>query len=164
MKRRGMLGGLLAALLVMLATRHAYALWMEMHVTRNGVYGERQFTIMTKTAEPFQNYEVVMEPTKRAISPFLSAQLDLIANDTWIASVPVSETRENGKVIYRFRAAPSALAQSYLEISEGLYVPFNGGQAHFRLGKIGDKQVEQIMGGVMYRINLKDFARLKTEK
>jgi hypothetical protein len=142
-----------------LAARPALALWLKVSVTANGVYDGHLFTVTVKEAETFQEFEVTIVPRPNAISPFLSTRLGLIAEDKWVAMVPVSEERENGTVTYSFRVAPGALAQSYFEIHASNYAPATSDQSPFRTAMLGKQKVEQLMGGTVFELRLKDFAK-----
>jgi hypothetical protein len=147
--------------LVVFAARPALALWVEIAVTTNGVVDGQQLTVTTKDVEQFKQFEVTLVPHPRDVSPFLTGQLSLIANDKWVASVPVSEKRENGTVKYSFRVAPDAVAQSSFSIHASAYAPTGKDGSFFATAMLGKIKVQQIMGGTIYALKLKDFAGTK---
>jgi hypothetical protein len=158
MKRYTFLAGTLSAfILVGLAARAAFALWLEVPVTKNGVYDGHLFTVSVSDAEAFKLVKVTVAPHPKAVSPFVSSRLGLIAGDRWVAQVPVSEERAEGTVTYSFRVAPEAVAQSYFEIHASLYAPAAGDSGPFRTAVLGKQKVEQLMGGIVFTLRLKDF-------
>jgi hypothetical protein len=131
-------------------------------VTASGVYDNLQLTVKTRDVEQFKEFEIILAPKTQAVSPFLSAQLNLITQDVWVASVPVSEKREQGRVTYIFRVAPAALAQSAFEIHASNYAPATH-RSPFRTALLGKRQVEQVMGGTIYQMRLKTFTQSQTK-
>jgi hypothetical protein len=160
MKRnRFWIGALSICFLVAIAARPALALWLQCSVTTSGVYDSHLFTITVKDAEAFREFKVTIAPRPKAVSPFLTAQLGLIAEDKWVAVVPVSEKREKGTVTYTFRVAPGALAQSYFEIHASAYAPATSDRSPFGTAMLGTEKVEQVMGGTIFELKLKDFTK-----
>jgi hypothetical protein len=153
------LGAVTTLALLALTARPALALWLKVQVTANGVYGDQQITVKTHPVEKFTEVDVTLAPHPKEISPFLSAELSLIAHDEWVASVPMVETRKDGAVTYKFRVAPGAIEQSSLEIRASAYTPATSDRSPFKTAMIGQQKVEQVMGGMMYDIRLKDFLK-----
>ena len=148
--------------LVILISRPVLALWLSIPVTKNAVIDGQEFTVTTKHVEQFIEFDVTLAPHPRDVSPFLLGQLSLISDDKWVASVPVSEKRDNGKVTYWFRVMPEAVAESTFEISASAFAPAaKETRFPFDTAMIGKQKVEQIMGGIMYNLKLKDFAGAK---
>lgn len=147
--------------LVFFAARPALALWVQIQVTANGVANGQEITVTTKDVEQFKQFDVTLAPHPRDVSPFLGGQLSLIANDKWVASVPVSESRHNGAATYTFRVAPDAIAKSSFTISASAYAPADKQGNYFGTAMIGKKKVQQVMGGTMYEFKLKDFVGTK---
>jgi hypothetical protein len=109
-----------------------------------------------------QEFTVALSPKPAPVSPFLSTRLGVIANDQWVALIPVSTDRtENGTVTLRFRVTAQTLALSFLEIHLSAYAPVTGDTPKtsiFARATIDHRPVVQIMGGTIYRIDLRDFA------
>jgi hypothetical protein len=165
MKRyTGALTALLTCLLLTVAARFAWAQWLLAAVTANGVYDGQQVRVRVSDADTFKEFVVTMTPRPKAVSPFLSTSLGLIAGDKWVAQVPVSERRENGMVTFTFRVAPEAVAQSYFEIHASAYEPVTSGgrPSPFATAMLGTQKVAQTMGGTVFRLNLKDFTHAPT--
>jgi hypothetical protein len=162
MKRNTLWLGVLPIVgLMVFAARPALALWLEISVTTNGVVDGQQITVTTNDVEQFKQFEITLVPHPRDVSPFLTGQLSLIANDKWVASVPVSEKRENGTVTYSFRVAPDAIAQSSFSIHASAYVPVGKDGGYFGTAMLGKHKVQQIMGGTIYALKLRDFVGAK---
>ncbi len=160
-KRSGFLLGMGALTLLAFAARPAFALWRLSRLTTNGVYDEQQFTVKTRDVDNLTEFEVSIAPHPRAVSPFLTGQLSLIAQDKWVASVPVMERCEKDTVTYTFRVAPDAVAQSMLEVHASFYAPAQNVRSPFSTAMLNNQKVEQIMGGTIYQMKLKDFVNAK---
>ncbi|HZO90580.1 MAG TPA: hypothetical protein VFB38_19790 [Chthonomonadaceae bacterium] len=139
----------------------AFALWVQIPVTANGIYDGQRFTIKVTDHEQFKQFQITLAPASKEVSPFLNGTLSLIAQDQWVASVPVAEHREKGIVTYTFRVVPGALAQSSFEISASAFAPARGGPSPFGTAMLGKRKVEQLMGGTIFTIKLSDFATQK---
>ena len=155
---RGMLAAAAAAILLIAGARAAFALWVQVPVTRSGPCGQHTIRVKSRDGEGYKRYEVSLTPRGHPISPFTSAELTLIAKGGAVAVVPVSEEHEQDRLVWRFRVAPAAIERSYLNISEGNYEPFHGTKSPFGKAVVDKQPVEEVMGGMMYRINLVDFA------
>ena len=148
---------------MMFTPRQAQALWVKMEVTANGEVNGQQFTIITKDVEQFKQLEITIAPKPKDVSPFLTGELSLIAGDKWVASVPVSEKWEKGVVTYTFKVTPDTIAQSLFEIHSSMYAPASKGRNIFGTAMIGKRKVQEIMGGVIYALKLKDFVNAKAK-
>jgi hypothetical protein len=164
MKQRPFRIGVVSVFALMVcAARPALALWVQMNVTANGVYGEQQITVKVTDREQFKQFEVTLAPKPKAVSPFLTGQLSMIAGDRWVASVPVSEKRENGVVTYTFRVTPDAVMQSSFAINAGAYAPPYSRAGVFDTAMLGKQKVQQVMGGTVYELKLKDLSPVKAQ-
>lgn len=148
--------------LLAFAAHPAYALWRLSRLTTNGIVDEQQFTVKTRNVDNLTQFEVSIAPHPHAVSPFMTGQLSLIAQDKWVASVPVMERRENNTVTYTFRVAPDAIAQSTLEVHASFYAPAQNVKSPFSTAMLNKQKVEQVMGGTIYEMKLKDFISAKT--
>jgi hypothetical protein len=145
-----------------LAAPNAHALWLETRVTPNGDYFGRTFTFESRDADGLESLTVTMDlapgAKSRPISPFLDADLHVISSEGPMAIVPVSEVRENGRVVYAFDVSAASIGSSYLEIREGAYTTgTNPAPNIFRSATIDGETVRAVMGGNVFRIELKDF-------
>jgi hypothetical protein len=149
----------LAAVVVAIAVRQTYALWVEHQLTSKNAISDRiSFTVKTKDVEDLKQFEIAVEAKKRKISPVLTARLHLVDGQTQIASVPVEETRANGKVTYWFRIAPRLLAHSRFEFGEHGYGRYEDEQGNSITDEWGRPKYIGVPGGSGYWFYLHDFS------
>jgi hypothetical protein len=99
---------------------------------------------------------VTVTPKTGSLSPGLPARLHLIKGKTELATIPLEETRENGKVTYWFRITPAFVAESRFDfnIQSGNEETLPNGKTRF-VAKPGTLE---------YWFNLHDFVAVKAAK
>jgi hypothetical protein len=149
----------LVTVVLAIAVRQTYAIWVEIQLTPQSADGQRLlFTVKTKDVDDLKRFEVAIKPKTGKLSPVLTARLHLVDGQIKIASVPVEETRADGKVTYWFLVAPSLLANSKFEFGEHGY-----GRCEDEHGKVitddwGRPRYVGVPGGSGYWFYLRDFA------
>jgi hypothetical protein len=149
----------LVAVVVAIAVRQTYAVWVENQLTpKTAISDWISFTVETKDVEGLKQFEVAVEAKKRNLSPVLTARLHLVDGKRQIASVPVEETRADGKVTYWFRIAPRLLANSKFEFGEHGYSRCEDEQGNLITDEWKRPKYIGVPGGSGYWFYLRDFA------
>ena len=97
---------------------------------------------------------MTVTPKKDTLSPGLLARLHLRNAKTNLATIPLEETREAGKVTYWFRIAPAFLANSRFgfAILSGKEETLSNGKTRFIA----------VPGTIEYQFNIRDYVAKKT--
>lgn len=152
----------LAALVASFAIQQSYAVWVEHQLTpRNAVSDWISFKVKTRDVEDLKQFEVAVETKERSISPVLTARLHLFDGKTRLASVPLEETRTDGKVTYWFRIAPKLVANSRFEFGEHGHARREDKQGNPITDQWERPQYIGTPGGSGYWFYLRDFADSK---
>jgi hypothetical protein len=150
----------------------ARRLWMEVQVTRKyPVAMDRVFHVTVKDVDGSKQVAVTVEPRDgKMMSPFLAARLSIANAQTTVATVPVEERRDGGKVTYWFRLAPAFVSHTRFELDESAFaeveVPADGKRAAPLSpwpskeveGSAGKRRYQQWMGGTKFWFWVRDFA------
>lgn len=148
-----------AVIVVSIAVRQVYAVWIEHQLTPETAISDRiSFTVETKNVKGLKQFEVAVEAKKRNISPVLTARLHLVDDETQIAYVPVEEIHKDGKVTYWFRIAPKFIANSKFEFGEHGHARCEDKQGNLITDEWGRPKYIGIPGGSGYWFYLRDFA------
>lgn len=149
----------LVAVVLAVAMRQTYAIWVETQLTPQTADGRRLlFTVKTKDVDDLKQFEVSIKPKTGKLSPVLTARLHLVDSQMKIASVPVEETRADGKVTYWFRIAPRLLANSKFEFGEHGYGRCEDERGKVIIDEWGRPRYVGVPGGSGYWFYLRDFA------
>jgi hypothetical protein len=150
---------LLVAVVAAIAVQQTYAVWVEHQLTaKTAISDWISFTVKTKDVEGLKQFEIAVEAKERNISPVLTARLHLVDGKRQIASVPVEEIHDDGKVTYWFRIAPKLLANSKFEFGEHGYSRCEDEQGRLITDEWERPKYIGVPGGSGYWFYLRDFA------
>jgi hypothetical protein len=148
------------ALLLGGASQVAWSLTVESRLSPQGLAANRRtFTVTTKPAGDFTEFDVTVTPDPRApvLSPFVRGDLTLSTADEKMAFVRLEPKREHGKLSFWFRVSPKMIAGSRFEIGEQAYGVYTGADGNPQRDENGQPKVEPFIGGSIYWFPLRDF-------
>jgi hypothetical protein len=160
MRARNFFVGVITVVLIAFSAARVWALWSEIQITpKSNAHLDRLFTMTVKNVGSMKQVDLTIEPKPRGkvLSPFVRAELSVLAGEEYVASIPVSEYRSNGKVIYRFLLSPRTLSRSKFEFREPNYGVYSDSRGEPQRDENGKPKVEQMLGGNAYWFYLKDF-------
>lgn len=150
-----------AIVAVCLASR-ASALWVELQLKPNNLKQTyRAFSIqVTDKDNGMKEFVITMAgDPKRPLRAFIDGNLKLYSGKDDVGLIPVAESREDGKMMFRFRVTARALENSRFQIDESLDIVHKNADGSPQTDKQGKPKVERWMGGESFWFFLRDFAK-----